>query len=140
VSFLFFYDPNLIGHLEQIENEIERMIVNTIIAGDLYYILLVISRVKTMSLDKQLRLKVSVLQDISPQDFGVKEYLLLNDKTPILKIAKSADISLSKRRKLNNVEQEIAHVFEDEEVKSEIIDELDFQSQLNHNSGTDVGE
>ena len=44
-SFLLFYDPNLKGHLEQIENEIEKMIVSRIVVGDLYYILLVISRV-----------------------------------------------------------------------------------------------
>jgi hypothetical protein len=52
--------------LEQIENEIEKMIVSRIVVGDLYYILLVISRVQTMSLDKELRFKVSVLKDISP--------------------------------------------------------------------------
>lgn len=37
------------------------MIVSRIVVGDLYYILLVISRVQMMNLDKELRFKVSVL-------------------------------------------------------------------------------
>lgn len=44
-SFLYFYDPLLKGHLEVIEDEIEKMIVSRIIVGDLYHILLVMSRV-----------------------------------------------------------------------------------------------
>jgi len=44
-SFLFFYDPNLKGILEIVETDIEKLIVYKIVEGDLYYIILVLSRV-----------------------------------------------------------------------------------------------
>ena len=44
-SLLFFYDPNLKGILEIVETDIEKLIVYKIIEGDLYYIILVLSRV-----------------------------------------------------------------------------------------------
>ena len=37
--------------------------------------------------DKDLRLRVQALASVSPQDFGVDDYLLLNERSPMIKIA-----------------------------------------------------
>ena len=39
--------------------------------------------------DKDLRFKAQALAEVSPQDFGVDRYLLLNEQTPIVEMAQS---------------------------------------------------
>ena len=56
-SFLFFYDPSLLGYLESIEVEVEKILTKMILQGDVYYIILVLSRVRTIDRDHDLRFK-----------------------------------------------------------------------------------
>ena len=55
--------------------------------GQTYYILLVLSRVLNKDKDKDLRFKEGALASATPQDFGVDDYLLLNEKAPMLSMA-----------------------------------------------------
>ena len=38
-------------------------------------------------LDKDLRFKAKALAEVTPQDFGVDRYLLLNEETPLIEMA-----------------------------------------------------
>ena len=51
--------------------------------------LIVLSRVMNKDKDKDLRLRVQALAGVSPQDFGVDDYLLLNKETPMMKMVKT---------------------------------------------------
>ncbi len=39
--------------------------------------------------DKDLRFKAQALASVTPQDFGVDTYLLLNEQTPLIKMTES---------------------------------------------------
>ena len=54
--------------------------------------LLVLSRVLNKDKDKDLRFKCQALANVTPQDFGVDRYLLLNEQTPLLEQVKSQNI------------------------------------------------
>ena len=57
-------------------------------SGEVYFVLIVLSRVTNKDKDKDLRFKSQALQKVSPEDFGVDKYLLLNEKTPLLELTK----------------------------------------------------
>ena len=57
-----FYDPHLKGFLEEIERDLDKLLVNKIIKDETYYILLVVSRIKNLQKDKELRFKSFALQ------------------------------------------------------------------------------
>ena len=56
--------------------------------GDIYFVLIVLSRIHNREKDKDLRFKAQALQNVSPIDFGVDTYLLLNEQAPIVNIAR----------------------------------------------------
>jgi len=58
-----------------------------IVTGQVYFILLVFSRILNIDRDKELRFKIQALQEAKLKDFGVSPYLLLNEQTPILDLA-----------------------------------------------------
>jgi len=49
--------------------------------------LLVFSRIKFYDNDRELRFKIKALQKTDPKHFGVNQYLILNDKSPIVDLA-----------------------------------------------------
>ena len=58
-----------------------------IVTGQVYFILLVFSRILNIDRDKELRFKIQALQEAKLKDFGVSPYLLLNEQKPILDLA-----------------------------------------------------
>jgi hypothetical protein len=50
-----------------------------IVTGQVYFILLVFSRILNLDRDKELRFKIQALQEAKLKDFGVSPYLLLNE-------------------------------------------------------------
>ena len=78
-TIIWFYDPNFAGILENIEREIDRTLCEKIVKGQVYFIMLVFSRIKNIERDKELRFKVQALQEASLKHLGVNQYLLLND-------------------------------------------------------------
>jgi len=83
------YDPNLEGLVEGIEGQIDQEITNILLRDQLYFLLLVFARIEKMHEDQQLRHKINQLLSTTPFSFGVSKYLLLNEDTPILELAKS---------------------------------------------------
>ena len=87
-TLLVMYDPNQDGFLEEIERDIDKILLQRTLGGEVYFVLIVLSRVTNKDKDKDLRFKSQALQKVSPEDFGVDKYLLLNEKTPMLELAK----------------------------------------------------
>ena len=58
--------------------------------------LLVLSRVISKEKDKDLRFKCQALADVTPQDFGVDQYLLLNEQTPLVQMAESQNLDFER--------------------------------------------
>lgn len=88
---IFMYDPNLEGLIEKIEGQIDQEITNILLQDQLYFLLLVFARIERMHEDQSLRHNIHQLRKTTPFSFGVSKYLLLNQETPILDIAKSQD-------------------------------------------------
>ena len=99
-TILAFYDPEIEGFLEEGEKELDRIVLTKTVQGQIYYILLVLSRVLNKDKDKDLRFKAQALANVSPQDFGVDRYLLLNEQTPILKIAEEQALDFEQMSKI----------------------------------------
>lgn len=78
-SLIYLYDPQWRGMLEPIEREIDDTLVDKIITGQVYFVLLVFARIKNIDRDKELRFKSAALQEAKLKDFGVSPYLLLNE-------------------------------------------------------------
>ena len=62
------------------------MVLTKTVQNQTYFVLLVLSRVFNKDKDKDLRFKCLALANVSPQDFGTDEYLLLNEQAPLMKI------------------------------------------------------
>mmetsp|Transcript_36208 Transcript_36208/g.47565 ORF Transcript_36208/g.47565 Transcript_36208/m.47565 type:complete len:111 (-) Transcript_36208:1150-1482(-) len=88
-TLLALYDPDIEGYLEDVERDLDRLALTRAVFGQTYYVLIVLSRVMNKDKDKDLRFKAQALAAVSPQDFGVDEYLLLNEKTPMMKMVKN---------------------------------------------------
>jgi len=86
-SLIYLYDPTFKGVLESIEREIDDTLADKIITEQVYFVLLVLSRIRNIEKDKELRFKIKALQEASVKDFGVSDYLLLDGQTPILELA-----------------------------------------------------
>ena len=85
-SLLALYDPEIDGFLEELERDLDKIVMSLCISGQTYYILLVLSRVMNKVKDKDLRFKAQALANVTPQDFGVDKYLLLNEQAPLIDI------------------------------------------------------
>ena len=88
-TILALYDPNIEGYLEDAERDLDRLALTRTVFGQTYYVLIVLSRVMNKDKDKDLRLRVQALAGVSPQDFGVDDYLLLNKQAPMMKMVKT---------------------------------------------------
>lgn len=88
-TILALYDPNIEGYLEDAERDLDRLALTRTVFGQTYYVLIVLSRVMNKDKDKDLRLRVQALAGVSPQDFGVDDYLLLNKEAPMMKMVKT---------------------------------------------------
>ena len=91
-TVLALYDPDIEGYLEEVERDLDRMVLSKTVQGQTYYVLLVLSRVLNKDKDKDLRFKCQALANVTPQDFGVDRYLLLNEQTPLLEHVNSQNI------------------------------------------------
>lgn len=56
-AVLALYDPKIEGFLEDAEKDIDRVILGRVVHGQIYYVLLVLSRVLNKEKDKELRFK-----------------------------------------------------------------------------------
>jgi hypothetical protein len=61
-----FYDPNLIGYLEKIELDVNKILHDEIICEEIYQIMLVFARVHKREEDRMIRLKQKILHRKSP--------------------------------------------------------------------------
>lgn len=64
--------------------------------------MLVFSRIKNIETDKELRFKCEALHLASLKHLGVNQYLLLNDETPIMKLARETEMRESHAMRLGN--------------------------------------
>lgn len=88
-AVLALYDPDIDGYLEEVEKDLDKIVLTKTVSGQAYYVLLVLSRVMNKDKDKDLRFKAQALANVSPQDFGVDRYLLLNEQTPLVEMVES---------------------------------------------------
>ena len=51
--------------------------------------MLVLSRVINKEKDQDLRFKCKALADVNPKDFGVDQYLLLNEESPFMQMVQN---------------------------------------------------
>ena len=56
-TLLVMYDPNQDGFLEEIERDIDKILLQRTIGGEVYFVLIVLSRVTNKDKDKDLRFK-----------------------------------------------------------------------------------
>ena len=70
-SLIYMYDPTFKGILESVEREIDDTLADKIITDEVYFVLLVLSRIRNIEKDKELRFKIKALQQASVKDFGV---------------------------------------------------------------------
>ena len=88
-TLIVMYDPEPQGYLEELERSLDEQILGRTISGNVYYILLVLSRINNREQDKDLRFKSQALANVSPADFGVDTYLLLNENTPLVELVQN---------------------------------------------------
>ena len=55
-----------------------------------------LSRVLSKDKDKELRFKAQALANVSPQDFGVDKYLLLNEQTPLIQMVETQQLEFDR--------------------------------------------
>lgn len=83
-----FYEPVIKENdLYILFEDLHKIIGSLIIKGEVYKILLILSRIQNEIYDKDLRFKYRELVHITPQDVGIDKYLLLNDASPMTTIA-----------------------------------------------------
>ena len=58
---MVMYDPNSDGYLEDIERDLDKLLLQKTIAGEIYFILIVLSRIYNKDKDKDLRFKSQAL-------------------------------------------------------------------------------
>ena len=95
-TLLALYDPDIEGFLEDAERELDRVALTRTVFGQTYFVLLVLSRVMNKDKDKDVRFKAQALASVTPQDFGVDEYLLLNEQTPLVKMVKQEEANFDR--------------------------------------------
>ena len=54
---MVMYDPNSDGYLEDIERDLDKLLLQKTIAGEIYFVLIVLSRIYNKDKDKDLRFK-----------------------------------------------------------------------------------
>ena len=86
---LALYDPDIEGFLEEAEKDLDRLVLTKTVQGQTYFVLLVLSRVLNKDKDKDIRFKAQALANVTPIDFGVDRYLLLNEQTPLVEMVES---------------------------------------------------
>jgi hypothetical protein len=64
-----------------------KLLCSMIIKDNVYRIVTVFLRIHNNSHDKDIRHKMKALNNVTPQDVGIDNYLLLNDSSPINTIA-----------------------------------------------------
>ena len=60
-TLLVMYDPNQDGFLEEIERDIDKILLQRTLGGEVYFVLIVLSRVTNKDKDKDLRFKSQAL-------------------------------------------------------------------------------
>ena len=55
------YDPNSDGYLEDIERDLDKLLLQKTIKGEIYFVLIVLSRIYNKDKDKDLRFKSQAL-------------------------------------------------------------------------------
>ena len=58
---MVMYDPNSDGYLEDIERDLDKLLLHKTIAGEIYFVLIVLSRIYNKDKDKDLRFKSQAL-------------------------------------------------------------------------------
>ena len=58
---MVMYDPNSDGYLEDIERDLDKLLLKQTIAGEIYFVLIVLSRIYNKDKDKDLRFKSQAL-------------------------------------------------------------------------------
>ena len=58
---MVMYDPNSDGYLEDIERDLDKLLLQKTIAGEIYFVLIVLSRIYNKDKDKDLRFKSQAL-------------------------------------------------------------------------------
>ena len=58
---MVMYDPNSDGYLEDIEQDLDKLLLQKTIAGEIYFVLIVLSRIYNKDKDKDLRFKSQAL-------------------------------------------------------------------------------
>ena len=51
------YDPNQDGFLEDLERELDKVVLSKTVNGEIYFVLIVLSRIHNKDKDKDLRFK-----------------------------------------------------------------------------------
>ena len=60
------YDPNQDGFLEDLERDLDKVVLSKTIDGEIYFVLIVLSRIHNKDRDKDLRFKAQALQNVMP--------------------------------------------------------------------------
>ena len=60
------YDPNQDGFLEDLERDLDKVVLSKTIDGEIYFVLIVLSRIYNKDRDKDLRFKAQALQNVMP--------------------------------------------------------------------------
>lgn len=63
---LALYDPDILGFLEDLERDLDKMVLTKTVQNQTYFVLLVLSRVINKDKDKDLRFKCLALANVSP--------------------------------------------------------------------------
>lgn len=60
-TVMVMYDPNSDGYLEDIERDLDKLLLQKTIKGEIYFVLIVLSRIYNKDKDKDLRFKSQAL-------------------------------------------------------------------------------
>ena len=56
-TLIVMYDPNQDGFLEELERDLDKVVLSKTIDGEIYFVLIVLSRIYNKDRDKDLRFK-----------------------------------------------------------------------------------
>ena len=65
-TLIVMYDPNQDGFLEDLERDLDKVVLSKTIDGEIYFVLIVLSRIYNKDRDKDLRFKAQALQNVMP--------------------------------------------------------------------------
>lgn len=68
-----------VSDLQAIDDDVSKLLINMIVEGDVYKVLISLLRVDWFSKDQDIRQKYDMLQGVKTLDFGIDPYLSLND-------------------------------------------------------------